>query len=87
MPNVNFDPNARYDNGPSCAGAGRVSASTVLESSGTTVYTGGTVVSVPGLGTDGVLGNANLRTGFNVAGGKRNNTGPNVAGANRIFLD
>ena len=72
LTNKNYDPNARYDNGPACAGSGRVSIQSVL-----------TLSTVAGLGTNGVLGDANSRVGFSAAGVSRANSGPNVAGAPR----
>jgi len=70
--NNNYAPNERYDNGANCAGAGRVSGQDTLQ-----------LPSPTGLGTDGVLADANLRVGFSAAGVPRNNGGPNVAGAQK----
>lgn len=67
--NNNYAPNERYDNGPNCAGSGRVSDQTTLQSPSPT-----------GLGADGVLADANLRVGFSAAGVPRSNIGPNAAG-------
>jgi hypothetical protein len=72
--NLNYDPNARYDQGPASAGSGRVSNQAALQAWTT---------NETGLGTDAVLGGADLRCGFNCAGNLRANTGPNVAGAQR----
>ena len=71
---IDFNPNARYDTGPSAAGCGRASAQATLQSG---------APSSAGLGTDGVLLNAHLRNGLSSAGVSRNNPGPNVAGAPR----
>jgi len=72
MPDKNFDPNARYNSGPSAAGCGRASTASTMQAASTT-----------GLNTDGTMGSAEVFTGFHAAGVKRNNTGPNVAGAQR----
>lgn len=74
MADKNFNPNARYDNGPSAAGSGRASTQAVLQGA-----------PVVGNGTDACLGGANLFMGFSEAGARRNNTGPNVAGAPRAY--
>ena len=73
LTNLNYNPNARYDNGPACAGSGRVSIQSVLT----------LPARETGLGTNGVLGDANSRVGFSAAGVSRANSGPNVAGAPR----
>jgi hypothetical protein len=72
MANKNFDPNARYDNGPNCAGAGRVTYPT-----DTTAPTG--------VASDGVVANSNVFCGYNCAGGNRNNPGPNTSGEQRSY--
>lgn len=72
MADTNYNPNARFDHGPSAAGAGRVSNQAVLNAE-----------SSPGLASDGALEGAELRAGFSAAGVPRNNTGGNVAGAPR----
>ena len=72
MADNNYNPNARYDTGPSAAGCGRAATEPTLQAAAQT-----------GLGTDGTLGNSELRAGFHAAGVKRNNPGPNVAGAPR----
>lgn len=71
---IDYDPNARYDTGPNAAGCGRASTASVLSGGG---------ANRTGLGTDGVLFSAHVRTGFNAAGVSKNNTGPNAAGAPR----
>lgn len=73
MADKNYNPNARYDNGPNAAGSGRLSNQATLNSATPTT----------GLQTDSTVKAANLRTGFNAAGMVRSNTGPNVAGAPR----
>lgn len=70
MANVNYNPNARYDNGPYAAGSDRVSNQETLQA--------GT-----GLASDYAMTQANSRDGFSAAGCPRNNSGPNVAGAPR----
>lgn len=72
MADQNYNPNARYDNGPNAAGSGRVSTQAVLVA-GTS----------KGLQADGTTASANSRSGFSCAGAPRNNGGPNVAGAPR----
>jgi hypothetical protein len=76
MADLNYDPNARYDHGSSAAGTGRVSNQNVL-------LTSSAYGSNTGLGTDGALHYAEVRTGFHAAGLVRSNIGPNVAGAPR----
>ena len=72
--NYHFDPNARYDTGPNTAGSGRVPNQTALQAASPT-----------GLGSNGVLANGRVATGFNAAGTPKNNPGPNVAGAQRSY--
>jgi hypothetical protein len=72
MADKNYDPNARYDMGPSAAGCGRASIQSELAST-----------RAKGLQPDGTLKNAPLRAGQHVAGAPRDNIGPNVAGAAR----
>lgn len=79
MAETNYDPNARYDMGPNAAGCGRVPVSADQNDD----TKGLSYPRSPGLESDSVLANANLRVGFNAAGMPRNNTGPNVAGAPR----
>lgn len=74
MADINNNPNARYDNGPHAAGAGRVSPQATLAAA-----------SVPGLASDSTLAAAPLRSGLHAAGVARNNTGPHVAGAPRSY--
>jgi hypothetical protein len=74
MANKNYDPNARYDNGPNAAGSGRVSSQGTMN---TATY--------KGLRADGTVGAANSRPGSNAAGAVKNNTGPNVVGAQRSY--
>lgn len=76
MAQTNYDPNARYDNGPSAAGSDRVSNQTVL-------LTSAAFGSNTGLATDGTMNYANSRDGFSAAGVSRSNGGPNVAGAQK----
>lgn len=73
MAQQNYNPNARYDNGPAAAGSDRVSNQTTL-------LTSAAFGSNTGLATDGTLNYANSRTGFHAAGVPRNNVGPNAAG-------
>ncbi len=72
MATLNYDPNARYDNGPNAAGSNGVSSQAVLSAANT-----------PGLMDDYTLAAANHRVGFSAAGHHRDNHGPNVAGAPR----
>lgn len=72
MADNNYDPNARFDQGPNSAGAGRCSNQAALQTA-----------STKGLAADGTLGHADLRVGFSAAGVPRSNGGPNVAGAPR----
>lgn len=72
MANTNYNPNARYDNGPNAAGSNGISSQTAL-----------TTPTETGLQADGTVSAANLRVGFHAAGVDRNNPGPNVAGAPR----
>lgn len=76
MAQTNYDPNARFDNGPAAAGSERVSNQSVL-------LTSAAFGSNTGLATDGTLNYANSRTGFHAAGVPRSNGGPNVAGAQK----
>lgn len=76
MANINYDPNAAYDNGPAAAGSERVSAQATLTGDATT-----------GLQSDNALAHANSRCGFSCAGNQRNNPGPHVAGAPRSYAD
>lgn len=71
---IDYDPNARYDTGPNAAGCSRISVQATLDDG---------APSRVGLGTDGVVQYAHLRTGLNAAGVSRNNGGPNVAGRPR----
>jgi len=71
MANKNFDPNARYDNGPSAAGSGRISTPAPTTNSG--------------LATDNTVTNSNIECGFNCAGNQKKNNGPNVAGNPRSY--
>ena len=87
MATENYDPNARYDNGPNAAGSNGVPPSRATDafvdvglSSGTNASSG---TQVPGLGKDNALSNGNMRVGFSAAGNRRINVGPNVAGAPR----
>lgn len=70
MANQNFDPGARYDSGPNCAGAGRSTWP-----ANTTAPTG--------LQPDGTVGNSTIWQGYNFAGAPRNNVGCNTAGEPR----
>lgn len=74
MADKNYNPNARYDNGPSAAGSDRMSTQATLQAATT-----------KGLNTDYATGSANSRAGFSAAGCRKNNTGPNVAGAPRSY--
>jgi len=79
MADLNNDPNARYDNGPNAAGAGRSSNQAVLNAA----------IPYTGLDFDGSMQAAPLRAGFGAAGIPKGmnrygiNCGPNVAGAPR----
>lgn len=72
MANNNYDPNARFDQGPASAGADRMSTQVILQSGTNT-----------GLAFDSCMTRAHSRDGFNAAGVSRNNGGPNVAGAQK----
>lgn len=76
MAQTNYNPNARYDNGPAAAGSDRVSVQSVL-------LTSAAFGSNTGLAADGSTNYANSRTGFHAAGVPKNNGGPNVAGGQR----
>lgn len=85
MATLNYDPNARYDNGQNAAGSNGV-----WPSLGTDAYVlatlGGNGLSdprFPGLAIDQSLANANYRAGFSAAGNQRSNVGPNAAGQPR----
>lgn len=86
MADTNYDPNARYDNGPSAAGS---SGLTVNAASTTGLFPAITLNSTTvtsGLQKDGTLKRANHRVGFNAIGVKSltgGNTGGNVIGAPR----
>jgi len=77
MPNLHFDPNARFDTGPNAAGCGRFSNQTAAAAA-----------AVKGANFDGVIGGTTLRIGGNAAGVPRVvipgngsiNSGPNNAG-------
>jgi len=69
MADKNNAPNARFDHGPAVAGGGRASTPSVMQAA-----------TVKGVGSDGAVGAAELRTGYSAAGVPRNNGGPNVAG-------
>jgi len=72
---LNNNPNARYDNGPNCAGGNLCSTQEKLQDG---------TPSRLGLRSDGVLWSSVApRVGFSAAGVPRNNGGPNVAGAQK----
>jgi len=72
---LNNDPNARYDNGPNCAGSNLCSNQATLQDGAPTRT---------GLRTDGTTWSSVApRVGFSAAGIRRNNGGPNVAGAQK----
>ena len=87
MATINYNPNARYDNGPAAAGSNGCPQNVAPDSA----YQPGLsdlVIAypvIPGLGSDGTLGYANQRVGFSAAGVSRANGGPNVAGRRRSF--
>lgn len=76
--NFNDNPNARYDNGPNCAGSSPASTQQTLQSA----------LPLSGLRSDGTTwASVTPRVGFSAAGVARNNSGPNVAGAPRSYRD
>lgn len=80
MATVNYDPNARYDNGPNAAGSNGVPPN--LPADGT-YRPGLSTPRDPGLMHDYTLNLATQRAGFSAAGAFRDNGGPNVAGRPR----
>lgn len=82
MANVNYDPNAKYDNGQAAAGSGKLTAQV-----GKDVQTGWglTEARTPGLQSDGTMLHANHRVGFNAIGVAKTNGGPNVIGSPRAI--
>lgn len=82
---LNYNPNARYDNGANAAGSNGCPQNV----SPNPAYQPGLSDTVflyplaPGLASDGSLNYANQRVGFSAAGVSRANGGPNVAGARR----
>lgn len=86
MATYNYDPNARYDQGPNAAGSNGVLPSTATDAFIVAAHPGGGGLSdaaVPGLDVDQALENAHYRAGFSAAGNQRSNIGGNVAGARR----
>jgi len=85
MATLNYNPNARYDNGPNAAGSNgcpqNVSPNPTYQPG--LSQTVSEYVVLNGLGSDGSLGYAHQRVGFSAAGVSRANGGPNVAGARR----
>ena len=82
MATGNYDPNARYDNGPNAAGSNGCPQN--ISPSGS-YQPGLSDARTPNLITDYTLTYANQRVGFNGAGARRDNVGPNVAGAPRSY--
>ena len=87
MATLNYDPNARYDQGQNAAGSNGV-----WPSLGTDAFIlralGANGLSddrTPGLAHDYTLVAAHYRTGFSAAGHERDNPGPNKAGSQRGF--
>ena len=80
MATVNYDPNARYDNGPAAAGS---NGCTQNINPSYPYQPGLSDTRDPGLMHDYTLTYANQRVGFSGAGAHRDNGGPNVAGAPR----
>lgn len=86
MATVNYDPNARYDQGPNAAGSNGVLPNLATDAYITAANpTGGDLSTprAPGLAVDQSLANAHYRAGFSAAGNQRSNVGGNVAGAPR----
>lgn len=82
MATANYDPNARYDNGPNAAGSNGCPQNI----NPAYPYQPGLSDSrSPGLDTDYTLVWAHQRVGFSGAGCRRDNHGPNVAGAPRSY--
>lgn len=86
MATVNYNPNARYDQGPNAAGSNGVLPNVATDAfiSAANPDSGG--LSYPrtcGLAVDQSLINAHYRAGFNAAGNQRSNVGGNVAGSPR----
>ena len=87
MATLNYDPNARYDQGQNAAGSNGV-----WPSLGTDAFVraalgenGLSDERSPGLMHDYSLTAANYRAGFSAAGHHRDNPGPNKAGSQRGF--
>jgi hypothetical protein len=80
MPTLNYDPNARYDQGPNAAGSNGCPQSLDPAAPATRSLS---APRTPGLMTDYTLANAHQRVGFSAAGHRRDNHGPNAAGVQR----
>jgi len=86
MATINYDPNARYDQGQNAAGSNGVLPSAATDAFITAANPEGGGLSThrsPGLMHDYSLANAEYRAGFSAAGHNRDNVGGNAAGAPR----
>ena len=82
MATVNYDPNARFDQGPHAAGSNGCPQNI---NPAYPYQPGLSDVRDPGLMHDYTLNYAHQRVGFSAAGHSRDNGGPNVAGAPRSY--
>ena len=91
MATVNYNPNARYDQGQNAAGSNGVLPNVATDAFiaaanndlGGNVGGGLSNPRSPGLAVDQSLANAHYRAGFSAAGNQRSNVGGNVAGSPR----
>ena len=85
MKTLNYDPNARYDQGANAAGSNGVwpSLGTDAFVLATLGENGLSSPRNPGLMHDYTLNDAHRRCGFAAAGAFRDNPGPNKAGSSR----
>lgn len=86
MATVNYNPNARYDQGQNAAGSNGVLPSLATDAWIAAANPDGGGLSDPrdpGLAVDQSLANAHYRAGLSAAGNQRSNIGPNAAGQPR----
>lgn len=86
MATVNYDPNARYDQGQNAAGSNGVLPNVATDAFIAAAGIDGGGLSdprSPGLMHDYSLNNAEYRAGFSAAGHNRDNIGGNAAGQPR----
>lgn len=88
MATVNYNPNARYDQGQNAAGSNGVLPNVATDAFIAAAALDGGGLSDPGaarrgLAVDQSLGNAHYRAGFSAAGNQRSNVGGNAAGSPR----